>query len=95
MKIILITLAQSAAEAIPRPDVIVTVIVSVTAGIVSVWGWFRAELKTCQDDRKTLFDDFKKSQTAQTVLAVRVGQLETLVAQLEARIERISQKQLP
>ena len=70
----LITLANDAT--LSSPSIIITIITSVAAGVASVWGWFRGELRECQNDRKELFARVEQLHTEVSALSMRVGQVE-------------------
>lgn len=82
----LIALAQTSAGTLSGPGfwtLAVTVATSAAAGVASVWGWFRGELKQCQEDRKTLFARLEVLHSENTQLAVRVAHVETHLKLIE------------
>lgn len=73
--------------------IIFLVISSALAGVASVWGAFRTDLKDCKDDRQKLFVLLQTVQAENKTAAVRIGQLETTIARMEARLQRLDAEQ--
>jgi uncharacterized membrane protein len=69
--------------------VILLVVSSALAGVGTVWGAFRSDLKDCKEDRQKLFVLLQKVQDENKSQAVRIGQLETTIARMEARLQRM------
>jgi hypothetical protein len=86
MKLISALFAQASADALSGPGFwtfAVTVATSAAAGVASVWGWFRSELKKCQDDREILFKSTETLRTQNTDLEVRLARVETTLKLIE------------
>lgn len=72
--------------------VIFLIISSALTGVASVWGAFRGDLKDCKEDRQKLFVLLQKVQDENKSSAVRIGQLETTIARMEARLQRLDEQ---
>jgi hypothetical protein len=70
-------------------SIIFLIISSALTGVASVWGAFRGDLKDCKEDRQKLFVLLQKVQDENKSSVVRIGQLETTIARMEARLQRM------
>lgn len=72
---------------------IFTIISSALAGVAAVWGAFRSDLSDCKEDRQKLFVLLQTVQAENKTAAVRIGQLETTIARMEVRLQRMDHEQ--